>query len=65
MARKFSYNSEGFEEAKKYLKSVNHWTSKLSTSDGFSIVSIANTHYSDHNDCDKCAVGSKCKCKNG
>lgn len=66
MKLRFDYTSDGYIEAIRYLKSIGRASDaeRGFSSDGYSIVQLANDIYYKNNNCENCVLNDKCNCKN-
>lgn len=65
MKPKFDYTGDGYVEATRYLKSIGREAEvdRGFSTDGYSVVQLANDIYYKNNDCENCVLNNKCNCK--
>jgi len=65
MENKFDYTTDGVIEALKYLKSIGRdkEAERGFSTDGYSVIQLANDIYYKNNNCDDCCLNDKCECK--
>jgi hypothetical protein len=65
MKNKFDYTTDGYVQAVQYLISVNKEKEieRGFSTDGYSVVQLANDTYYKNNNCNDCCLNDKCECK--